>query len=49
MLVSMWIAVVSYKILNRAFKLIKMSYFKYFEINLNIIIETIVFSFCAYI
>lgn len=43
-LVFMHIKVISYKFLNRAFKLIKIFCLKSLKINLNIVSKTVVFS-----
>ena len=45
----MWIIRIFYKILSGAVKLIKMFYFKLLKVNLNTVLETIVFGVCGYI
>ena len=45
-LVSIRIAVISYKIPSGAVKLVKMFCLKLFEVNLNTVPETIVFGVC---
>ena len=45
--VSMQIAVVSYKFPSAAVKYIKMFYLKLPQINLNTVLETVVFGVCS--
>ena len=45
--VSMRIAVISHKVPSGALKLVKMFCLKLLEVNLNIILETIIFGVCS--
>lgn len=45
--ISMRIVVISHKVSSRAVKLVKMFCFKLFEVNLNAVLETIVFFVCG--
>lgn len=48
-LISMQITVVSHKFLNKTIKFVKMFFLKLFKINLNIVLEIVVFGICSYV
>lgn len=48
-LISMQIVIISYKILIRAIKLVKIICLEFFKINLNIFLKIIIFSICDFV
>lgn len=47
--VFMQIVVISYIFLSKVIKLVKIFSFKFLKVNLNIVLETVVFNVCSYV